>query len=296
MPDTPNVSEMAPPEDLGSTEKLEKADGVVESGGEEGNIEGAADVLKTAAQGDKEQAGRFGRGLLGEVVKRTERLFSRGKTSASEEEVRSKIGGVDKEIDEETASFLAIVDSVSGGKPLPVESESKNVPERPERIEGEVIFYQGEWLKDDINDETKEWLNGEGHREAARDFTEEEKEEAERFREAFYQNANREAGENPGVEEILKELFDDEGDAGEETKEAFKLLVRIAVKAGTKLAVSIARSIAKDKETSQEVRIMMRIFADGIEGAGDFTDRLIAGDSKADLEQDIIDFISDKRN
>jgi len=196
--------------------------------------------------------------------------------------VRSKIGEVDKEIDEETKDFLAVVDKVSGGK--------------PERIEGEVTFHRGEWLKDDISDETKDWLNGEGYKETAGNFTEEEKEEAENFREAFYQNANREAKENPGVEEILKELFDDEGDVGEETKEAFKLLLRIAVKTGTKLAVSIARSIAKDRETSQELRIMMRVFADGVENAGDFTDKMIAGDAKTKLEQDIIDFVSDKRN
>jgi len=283
MPDKPNISKITPPEDLGGVKKPEKTEVVAESGDEkEGNIEGAADVLKAAAQGDKEQAGRFGGGLLGEVVKRAENLFSRDKSSAVEKEVRSKIGEVDKKIDEETKGFLAVVDKVSGGK--------------PERIEGEVIFHRGEWLDEDVSSETKDWLNGEGYKEATGNFTEEEKEEAENLREAFYQNSNREAGENPGVEEILKELFDDEGDPGEETKEAFKLLLRIAVKAGTKLAVSIARSIAKDRETSQELRIMMRVFADGIENAGDFTDKMIAGDAKTKLEQDIIDFISDKRN
>lgn len=165
-----------------------------------------------------------------------------------------------------------------------------------ETIQGEVVFHNNEWLADDIDGETREWLNGNGHENIAGEYSEAEQEQAKAYSERVYAQATNEANENPGVVEILQEVFDGEGNRAEEAQDASKLLLRIAVKAGTALAVSIARNIAKDKDTPQEIRIMMGVFADGLSKAGDFTDKAIAGDAKADLQKDIIAFITDKYN
>jgi hypothetical protein len=168
--------------------------------------------------------------------------------------------------------------------------------EKVETIQGEVVFHNNEWLSDDIDDETKEWLNGNGHENIASEYSQTEQEQARAYSLRVYEQATGEANNSPGVAEVLKEVFDGEGNMAEEAQDASKLLLRIAVKAGAALAVSIARNIAKDKDTPQEIRIMMGVFADGLSKAGDFADKAIAGDANADLHEDIIAFITDKYN
>jgi len=298
MPDKPYSPEMASSEGLGKEERPEEAEKSVEGKEADGSgesLEGAVGVLKKASEGDEKESKVFGSSLLGDIVKRGEKLFGKDKTSALEEEVRDLIGGVDKEVGEETERFLDIIENISheSGEVSRKEPSKKEVLEK---VESEVVFHNGEWLKEDVGEETKEWLNGKGHPETAEDFTEEEKKEAEEYRQKIYEETTKRAEEDPGTAEILKELFDKEGDVAEESAEALKLLLRIAVKVGTKLAASIAKNISKDKEVPQEIRIMMGVFADSMGDVGKFADKMIAGDSKANLEQDIIDFINDKRN
>lgn len=153
-----------------------------------------------------------------------------------------------------------------------------------------------EWLSDDIDEETKKWLNSSGHENIASEYSQTEQERAREYSEHIHEQATYEANKNLGTFEVLKEVFDGEGSAAEEAQDASKLLLRIAVKAGVALAVSIARNISKDKDIPQEIRIMMGVFADGLSRAEDFVDRVIAGDTKADLQRDIIAFIKDRYN
>lgn len=176
------------------------------------------------------------------------------------------------------------------------EIEVEDTNEQQEVLEGDVMFHHGEWFDDNMDEATKEWAKEHGYEDLTGEYTEEEKAKAEWFRQNFYNNVNEKAKGNPDFIKVINEVFDGEGNFVEEGKDATKLLLRIAIKMGIGLAVSIARNIAKDKDAPEELRILMGVFADGAQGFGDFADKAIAGDVNANLQKDIIDFITDKYN
>lgn len=174
-----------------------------------------------------------------------------------------------------------------------VDDEIKGEKEKFEKaLESEVVYHKGEWLDEEISDEKKKWLIKNGYEDIAGEYTEEEKEQVHEF----YKDYKEKYKDNPDFVKVINEVFDGEGDAVEEAIDATKLLIRIAVKAGIGLARSIAKNLSKDPNASKEVRLMMGVFADGLGRLEGFADKLIAGDAGANLEADIIAFITDKYN
>ena len=279
-----------------SMDQVEKLSGMESSEKNEGEstFEQIKGIFSDAAKDNKERLKNFGSGFFGDLAKRGENLFGRDEGSGWEEEVRKALGDVDDEAEETTELFLSIIKGNTAGG---AQEESAGFSDKPSPEVGEVVFHQGEWLDEDIGDKTKEWLTGEGHEEVASPFSPEEEAFAEDVRESVYKEVASEIDEgDPDVAKIIKEVLDGEGDTSEEALEAAKLLLRIAVKAGTKLAASIAKNISRDKDVPQELRIFMGVVSDGLNEVGDFADKMIAGDSRADLERDIIDFVTDKYN
>ncbi len=157
-------------------------------------------------------------------------------------------------------------------------------------VEGEIIFHEGEWLKDDIDSETKEWLAGSGHENISEGFSSEEQNTADEFtNELFVEAKEKSSSQQPSdmdPYEALKAVEKSEDDS-----ETMKLLLRVAIKIGTKVAIIIARNIAKDKDTPAELRVALGIFADVAEVGGKFTDKLISGNTKPDLQRDCVNFV-----
>lgn len=203
------------------------------------------------------------------------------------------------------------------------QSDNTNSENTSSAEEGEIVYHQGEWLASDIADATKEALLADSPEKAneilekivSEPLTEQEKEQfrqsSNNYRKArsnwtdeqfeahktrYYQPQSGEVFtiNNQDIQSFSERIKNNE--ISDEQKEALKLLLRVAIKASAKGAASLARNIAKDKDTPAELRILAGTFADFAEQGGNFADGLIAGDPKADLKSDVIDFIHGKFN
>jgi len=160
-------------------------------------------------------------------------------------------------------------------------------------VEGEVVYDGEEWLADDIDEQTKEWLLGEGMPEATDRFTPEEKETAREFVDEMYARArsmdsNATAkGQPPKSVGVLNEVSKDNDE-----QEAIQLLLRIAIKASVKVAVASAKELMKDPNTPKSMRVALSIFVDVAEEGGKLAEKLITGEDKPDLGRDCVKYIS----
>jgi len=158
---------------------------------------------------------------------------------------------------------------------------------------GEVVYTQGEWLVDDIDDATKKWLLETHNPLLVPAYTPQEQETVKRLASDMYGEAQQRT--TPSAEGIktpvdaLKEIEQNEDD-----QETMRLLLRIAIRVGTKVAVSIAKNIAKDKNTPPELRIALGVFADLGDEGGRFMDKVITGEDKPNLEQDCLNYLRAK--
>jgi len=173
-----------------------------------------------------------------------------------------------------------------------LEARTQNT-ERPEVLQAEVVYANGEWLVDDIDEKTREWLLGNGHENVANQFSSAEQEQANKFADTLIIEAQARSiplldGETSPLD-ALKEIQKNEMD-----REAMKLLLRIAIKVGTKVAVTVAKNIAKDKDTPQELRIALGIFSDLAESGGKVAEMFISGQENPKLERDCLNFISSR--
>lgn len=173
-------------------------------------------------------------------------------------------------------------------KPAAESIEQPRIVAKPE-----VVYTSGEWLVEDIDEETKAWLLQENQGDVSREYTPEEEEKAhafadEMFNEATHRSETKQEGA-PDPLEAFKKVEKDEED-----HEGLKLLLRITIKVGTKVAVSIARNMSKDKDVSQEMRVTLGVFADLADESGKLADKLIVGDSHPDLERDCINYLKSR--
>jgi len=159
---------------------------------------------------------------------------------------------------------------------------SQNVP-RVE-VQAETPEKSGlDWLSEDITQETRDRLLKGGYGRLAEIYSEQEKGIAQLLAKGLKETTANEGNSN--LEKINEFLGSPEHKDDQET---MKLILRIAIKIGAKVAVSICRSIAKDKDTPEELRVLFGSFADMVDAGGKFADKLIAGDPKANLENDLI--------
>jgi len=160
-------------------------------------------------------------------------------------------------------------------------------------VEGEVVYANGEWLVDDIDEGTKAWLEREGEVGATERYTPEEERTAQDFAEEMYSEAARRddanAGGATGCVGALNEISSNNND-----QETMQLLLRIAIKIGTKVAVVSAKEIAKDPNTPREMRIALGIFCDLADEGGKFAEKLITGEDKPDLGRDCVNYVRAK--
>lgn len=197
-----------------------------------------------------------------------------------QEEVK-KIAGQDTDTASETTE--------AGNSAKPESTFSTTPP--PEAIKAEVVFNNGEWLVDDINDETKKWLNSHNYGVFSEEFTAEEKQKAQDYAKGVYENAGEKVktGKHPTDENPLEALKKIETD--EDNGESMKLLIRIAIRVGIKIATIIAQNISKDKDVPKELRIAAGIFADSL----GVVDQIVAGDEHTNLGQDISHYIKERK-
>jgi len=142
-----------------------------------------------------------------------------------------------------------------------------------------------DWLSEDISQETKDRLQKNGIGQLTEIYSEQEKGIAQLLAKGLQETAATK--DNINLEKINELLGSPEHKDDQET---LKLMLRIAIKVGAKIAVSIAKNIAKDKDTPEELRVLFGSFADMVDAGGKFADKLIAGDPKANLDNDLIKF------
>jgi hypothetical protein len=168
-----------------------------------------------------------------------------------------------------------------------------NGSSEPESTKGEVVYTNGEWLVDDIDDATKEWLNDEGEVGATESFTEEEEAVAHDFTEDLFNEAQRRDDANVSGGPSILGAMNEVGN-NKEDREALQLLLRIAIKVGTKVAVATAGEIAKDKDTPKELRIALGLFADLAGEGGRLAEKMITGEERPDLGKDCIKYVTSR--
>ncbi len=194
--------------------------------------------------------------------------------------------------------------------------------------DAEIVYTPGTgWLVDDVAPETREAIEGafansvwpiEGEGEefsnfadgVTQEYNQEEASRANDYARTYYQNFSGNARAytttNPELAEGLRkagvnpESFDDlksklvEDNKWDDAEESLKLALRIAVKVGTVIAVAVARNMAKDKDVPPALRIMFGTMADLLEKGGREADKILAGNTQAQLTGDLIAFMQAK--
>ncbi|HBI35454.1 MAG: hypothetical protein UU64_C0004G0033 [candidate division WWE3 bacterium GW2011_GWF2_41_45] len=255
------------------------------------SIEGVAEkssevvgLISKGAEGAVRNVGHFGDGLKSSLEKEL--------SPSDAQNIANDMAAVDRSAKEAFEQLQEEVRKISGNGESHTPPRTETTSNKPpaEVLRGEVVFSNGEWLADDINEQTKKWLNSHNYGEFAGEFTGEEKQKARDFGKGVYQNAEEKvkAGKHPVDENPLEALkkIETDGDDGE----SMRLLIRIAVRAGIKIATIIAQNIAKDKDVPKELRIAAGIFADSM----GMVDQIVAGDEHTNLGQDISRYIKER--
>ncbi|HBY09695.1 hypothetical protein A2473_01265 [candidate division WWE3 bacterium RIFOXYC2_FULL_42_13] len=253
-----------------------------------------------------ENSGEIIEKTSGEAKEAAERTVIYGevlKTKLESELPQNDIEGMEKEIADVNRraekSYAELQEDIKNVAQQngPTESSAAKEPklnssaETPtESIKAEVVFNNGEWLIDDIDDETKKWLNSHNYGAFSEEFTSEEKQKAQDYAKGVYENAAQKAraGKHNADENPLEALKKIESNGDD--SESMRLLIRIAVRVGIKIATIIAQNISKDKDVPKELRIAAGIFADSL----GVVDQIVAGEEHTNLGQDISRYIKER--
>lgn len=254
-----------------------------------------------------ERESKDARSILGfteNSTKDAENFLGLGSLAQEKDElgkINSELKDVEIDQDENAAENpepekISSIAPESEGSPKDTSEKEKKDDTLPENTEySEEVESKDEEVSDEeylkMNAEDEEFCEDMG----LEDLTPKQKKFAREVAEQVEQIRKETAGIQVGAQgaEGLKSTPEKEED---DAHELLLLMLRLALRAGSAIAISIAKKIAEEAGSPPEVLGLVKSFETVFKKTGDYTETLITGKEKPNLEKDFLNYIRKKSN
>lgn len=196
------------------------------------------------------------------------------------------INEINKEIEKEGSDTKEKIEDKDTNQNTQEDRNNKDEKsEEPENID---------WVEEDLNKETKEFLEENGYENLTKEFTPEELIRLKQLESEILDKIKSiNVGEGTNALKLLEQLPQEEKDR---TKELIKILLRVAIKVATKTTAIIAKNIAKSSD-DKTTKAIFGTIADVSESSGKFLNEVIAGgEEHSNLAKDLNTFFKRRNN